>query len=66
VTSGRKECSKGTSIIKKKSPIPPFLSKEEHRKKEKKKKSLDIEQIYGHGSQRGTVPGVTVLAGCRQ
>jgi hypothetical protein len=29
-------------------------------------KSLHIEQIYGHGSQRGSMPGVTVLAGCRQ
>jgi hypothetical protein len=43
----------------------PFLSKEEQRKKEKNK-SLDIEQIYGRGSQRGSMPGVTVLAGCRQ
>jgi hypothetical protein len=48
------------------SPTPPFLSKEEQQKKEKKNKSLDIEQIYGHGSQRGSMPGVTVLAGCRQ
>jgi hypothetical protein len=30
------------------------------------KKNLDIEQIYGHGSQQGSMPGVTVLAGCRQ
>jgi hypothetical protein len=58
------KCSKGTPIIKK-SPTPPFLSKEEQRKKEKKNKSLDIEQIYGHGSQRGLMPEVTVLAGCR-
>jgi hypothetical protein len=29
-------------------------------KEEKKKKSLDIEQIYGHGSQRGSMPGMTV------
>jgi hypothetical protein len=36
------------------------------RKKEKKNKSLDIEQICGHGSQRGSMPGVAVLAGCRQ
>jgi hypothetical protein len=42
---------------------PPFLSKEKQRKKEKNK-SLDIEQlrVYGHGSQRGSMPGVTVLA----
>jgi hypothetical protein len=34
--------------------------------KEKKNKSLDTEQIYGHGSQRGSMPRVTVLAGCWQ
>jgi hypothetical protein len=34
--------------------------------KEKKNKSLDTEQIYGHGFQRGSMPRVTVLAGCRQ
>jgi hypothetical protein len=34
--------------------------------KKEKTKSLDIEQICGHGSQRGSMPGVTVLAGCRQ
>jgi hypothetical protein len=33
---------------------------------EKKNKILDTEQIYGHGSQRGSMPRVTVLAGCRQ
>jgi hypothetical protein len=65
VTSGGIRSSKGTSIIKM-SPTPPFLSKEEQRKKEKKNKSLDAEQIYGHGSQRGLMPGVTVLAGCHQ
>jgi hypothetical protein len=63
VTLGGIRCSKGTPIIK--SPTPPFLSKEEQRKK-KKIKSLDTEQIYGHGSQRGSMPRVTVLAGCRQ
>jgi hypothetical protein len=50
---------------RKKSATPPFLSKEEQRKK-KKNKSLDTEQIYGHGSQQGSMLGVTVLAGCRQ
>jgi hypothetical protein len=35
-------------------------------KEEKKNKSLDTEQIYGHGSQWGSVPRVTVLAGCQQ
>jgi hypothetical protein len=34
--------------------------------KEKKNESLGTEQIYGHGSQRGSMPRVTVLAGCRQ
>jgi hypothetical protein len=57
-------CSKGTPLIKK-SPTSPFLSKEEQRKKEKKQ-NLDIEQIYGHGFQGGSMSGVTVLAGCRQ
>jgi hypothetical protein len=56
-------CSKGTPIIKK--TTTPFLSKEEQRKKEKNE-SLDIEQIYGRGFQRGSMPGVTVLAGYRQ
>jgi hypothetical protein len=49
----------------KKKPNPSLLSKEEQRKKEKNK-SFDTEQIYGHGSQRGLMPRVTVLAGCRQ
>jgi hypothetical protein len=64
VISGGIRCSKGTPIIK--SPTPPFLSKEEQRKKEKKNKSLDMEEIYGHGFQRGSMTGVTVLVGCRQ
>jgi hypothetical protein len=52
-----------------KKPNPSLLSKEEQQKKKKKKKknkSLDTEQIYGHGSQRGSMPRVTVLAGCQQ
>jgi hypothetical protein len=31
-----------------------------------KNKSIDIEQIYGHGSQRGSMPEVTVLTDYRQ
>jgi hypothetical protein len=31
-----------------------------------KNERLDIEQIYCHGSQRGSMPGVTLLAGCQQ
>jgi hypothetical protein len=27
--------------------------------KEKKRKGLDNEQIYGHGSERGSMPGMT-------
>jgi hypothetical protein len=27
----------------------------------KNRKGLDIEHIYGHGSQRGSMPGMTVL-----
>jgi hypothetical protein len=41
-----------------------FINKEDQRKE--KNKGLDIEQIYGHGSQRGPMPGVSVPAGCRQ
>jgi hypothetical protein len=33
-------------------------------KEGKRNKSLDIEQIYGYGSQPGPMPGVTVLAAC--
>jgi hypothetical protein len=51
-------------LQKKVQPLP-FIKKEQS-KKEKKNKSLDTEQIYGHGSQRGSMPGVTVLGGCRQ
>jgi hypothetical protein len=57
-----KGCSKGTPIIKKSNSslcIKGGTTEEE-------KKSLDIEQIYGHGSQRGSMPGVTVLANFRQ
>jgi hypothetical protein len=53
-------CSKGTPIIKK--PTLPFYQ----RRNNERKKSIDTEQIYGYGSQRGSMPGVTVLAGCRQ
>jgi hypothetical protein len=35
-------------------------------RKKTKNKGLDIEQIYGHGSQRGPMPGVSVPAACRQ
>jgi hypothetical protein len=61
VTSGGKRCSKGTPIIKKKSNPSTFIKGETT----KEENSLDIEEIYGHGSQRGSMPGVTVLAGCR-
>jgi hypothetical protein len=63
VTSGGIRCSKGTPIIKK--PNPSQFIKG-GTMKEEKNKCLDTEQIYGHGSQRGSMPGVTVLAGCRQ
>jgi hypothetical protein len=43
---------------------PSFINKKDQRKK--KTKDVDIEQIYGHGSQRGPMPGVSVPAGCRQ
>jgi hypothetical protein len=63
VTSGGIRCSKGTPIIIK--PNPSLFIKG-GTKKEEKNKCLDIEQIYGHGSQWCSMPGVTVLAGCRQ
>jgi hypothetical protein len=63
VTSDGIRCSKGTPVIKK--PNPSLFNKGET-SKEKKNKSLDTEQIYGHGSQRGSMPRVTVLAGCWQ
>jgi hypothetical protein len=63
MTSGGIRCSKGTPIIKK--PNPSLFIKG-GTTKEEKNKSLDTEQIYGHGSQRGSMPGVTMLAGCRQ
>jgi hypothetical protein len=53
----------GTPTTKKAQPLP-FI-KGGTMKKEKNK-SLDTEQIYGHGSQRGSMPRVTVLAGCQQ
>jgi hypothetical protein len=36
------------------------------RRLSEKNEGLDIEQIYGHGFQRGPMPGVSVPAGCRQ
>jgi hypothetical protein len=32
----------------------------------KKRKGFDIEQIYGHEPQRGSMPGITVPAYCWQ
>jgi hypothetical protein len=52
----------GPSDKKKAQPLP-FIKKGTTKEE---KKSLDTEQIYGHGSQRGSMPRVTVLAGCRQ
>jgi hypothetical protein len=63
VTSGGIRCNKGTPIIKK--PNPSLFIKG-GTTKEGKKTSLDTEQIYSHGFQWGSMPGVTVLAGCRQ
>jgi hypothetical protein len=64
VTSGGITCSKGTPIIKKSNPF--LFIKGGTTKEGKKNKSLDIEHIYCHGSQRGSMSGVTVLASCRQ
>jgi hypothetical protein len=64
VTSG------GTGVVRehqlqKKSLTPPFYQRRNNERR-KKNKSLDTEQIYGYGSQRGSMPRVTVLAGCQQ
>jgi hypothetical protein len=64
VTSGGIRGSKGTPIIKKAQPLPFYQRRNNERRG--KNKSLDIEQIYGYGSQRNSMPGVTVLAGFRQ
>jgi hypothetical protein len=64
VTSGGIRCSKGTPIIKKSNPS--LFIKGGTPKEEKKTKVFNTEHIYGHGSQRGSMPGVTVLAGYRQ
>jgi hypothetical protein len=44
----------------------PFYQRRNNERTKKKNKSPDIEQIYGHGSQRGSMPGVTMLSVCRQ
>jgi hypothetical protein len=51
--------------MKKKAQPLPFI-KGGTKKEGEKNKSLDTEQIYGHGSQRGSMPRLTVLAGCLQ
>jgi hypothetical protein len=56
VTSGGIRCSKGTPIMKKKAQPLPFIKGGTMKEKKKKNKSLDNEQIYGHGSQRGSMP----------
>jgi hypothetical protein len=65
VTSGGIRCSKGTPIIKKPNPSL-FIKGGTTKEEEEKSKSLDTEPIYGHGSQRGSMPRVTVLSGYRQ
>jgi hypothetical protein len=45
---------------------PEAISRQLPVGKTKQSKGLDIEQIYGHGSQGGPVPGLSVPAGCRQ
>jgi hypothetical protein len=59
VTSGGERCSKWTPIYINKRPTPPLSIR---RINERKNKGLDTEQIYGHGSQRGLMPGVSVPA----
>jgi hypothetical protein len=64
VTSGEVRCSEWTPIYIKKTNLS-LINKVDQRN-EKKNKGLDIEQIYGHGSERGPMPGVSAPASCRQ
>jgi hypothetical protein len=48
-----------TNLYKRKRPTPT-LTKERNNERKKKHKGLDMEQIYGHGSQRGSMPGMIV------
>jgi hypothetical protein len=66
VTSGGVRCSKRTQIyiyiyIR---PTPPLSIRRINERE--KTKGIDNEQLYGHGSQRGPMRGVSVPAGCRQ
>jgi hypothetical protein len=63
VTSGGIGVVREHQLQKKTNPLP-FIKG--GTMKEEKNESLDTEQIYGHGSQRGSMPRATVLAGCRQ
>jgi hypothetical protein len=51
------------TLTLKKKPNPSLFIKGGTTKEKKTNKSLDTEQIYSHGSQRGSMPRVTVLAG---
>jgi hypothetical protein len=65
VTSGGIRCSNGTPIIKKKSN-PSLFIKGGTTKEGKNSRSLDTEQNMAMGSQRGSMPGVIMLAGFQQ
>jgi hypothetical protein len=61
----KKDCAgKGQQIIYKSQTCP--LVREGAPQKKKHRNGLDIQQIYGYGSHRGPMPGVTVPAECRQ
>jgi hypothetical protein len=63
--SPRRTLLRGTPIYIKEKDETPFLTIGRNNER-KKHKGLDIEQIYGHGSQRGSMPGMTVPADCPQ
>jgi hypothetical protein len=46
--------------------LRPLVREGAPTRKKKHRNGLDIQQIYGHGSHRGPMPGVTVPADYRQ
>jgi hypothetical protein len=61
VTSGGITCSKGTPIIKKVQPLPFY-----QRRKNERRKKTEFLTLNKYMGQWGSMPRVTVLAGCRQ
>jgi hypothetical protein len=64
VTSGGIRCSKGTPIIKKIKPLPFYQRRNNERRG--KTKVLTLNKYMAMSPRGGSMPGVTVLAGCPQ